>query len=164
MVLVTLSVVASVCVANLHHRTPDIHAMPRWLQKTFLETIPTVLLMQRPKVPHPIFPTGHRFSVSSEYPSNYKFVGVLSLSFLILNSSTYQERKNSEKPDDGKTVFTVDHIPILSGRLRSEEYIAKKLKPKKVKIAREDTIYGSFSSISSATSSFNERRISKLRL
>lgn len=83
MVLVTLSVVASVCVANLHHRTPTIHAMPRWLQKTFLETIPTVLLMQRPKVPHPIFPTGHRFSVSSEYPSNYKFSCVL---FIFVNA------------------------------------------------------------------------------
>lgn len=72
MVLVSLSVVCSVCIANVHHRTPEIHQMPMWLRKVFLTILPKVLLMTRPTVPKPIFPTGHRFSISTDYPHQYK--------------------------------------------------------------------------------------------
>ena len=72
MVLVSLSVVCSVCIANVHHRTPEIHQMPKWLQNIFLRQLPTLLLMERPDVRKPIFPTGHRFSISTDYPNQYK--------------------------------------------------------------------------------------------
>ena len=48
MVLVTLSIVASVCVLNIHHRSPSTHLMPVWMKSVFLEKLPRMLKMERP--------------------------------------------------------------------------------------------------------------------
>lgn len=48
MVLVTFSIVTSVCVLNVHHRSPSTHHMPNWVNRIFLVTLPTFLLMRRP--------------------------------------------------------------------------------------------------------------------
>lgn len=48
MVLVTFSIVTSVCVLNVHHRTPSTHHMPAWVQRFFLHQLPVFLLMRRP--------------------------------------------------------------------------------------------------------------------
>ena len=44
MVLVSLSVICSVAIANVHHRIPEIHQMPIWLQRIFLEKLPIPIL------------------------------------------------------------------------------------------------------------------------
>ncbi|XP_060116242.1 neuronal acetylcholine receptor subunit beta-4 [Heteronotia binoei] len=49
MVLVTFSIVTSVCVLNVHHRSPSTHAMPPWVKVVFLEKLPNFLFMQRPE-------------------------------------------------------------------------------------------------------------------
>ncbi|XP_078473324.1 neuronal acetylcholine receptor subunit beta-4-like [Lampetra planeri] len=49
MVLVTFSIVTSVCVLNVHHRSPSTHTMPNWVKKVFLHKLPMILFMQRPK-------------------------------------------------------------------------------------------------------------------
>ncbi|XP_051901765.1 neuronal acetylcholine receptor subunit beta-2-like [Pristis pectinata] len=49
MVLVTFSIVASVCVLNVHHRSPATHAMPPWVRDVFLHRLPTLLLMRQPQ-------------------------------------------------------------------------------------------------------------------
>ncbi|XP_032806244.1 neuronal acetylcholine receptor subunit beta-4-like isoform X2 [Petromyzon marinus] len=49
MVLVTFSIVTSVCVLNVHHRSPSTHTMPNWVKKVFLHKLPMLLFMQRPK-------------------------------------------------------------------------------------------------------------------
>ena len=49
MVLVTLSIVASVCVLNIHHRSPSTHAMPTWMRSLFLDRLPKILKMDRPE-------------------------------------------------------------------------------------------------------------------
>ncbi|XP_054858468.1 neuronal acetylcholine receptor subunit beta-4 [Eublepharis macularius] len=49
MVLVTFSIVTSVCVLNVHHRSPSTHAMPPWVKVIFLERLPKFLFMQRPE-------------------------------------------------------------------------------------------------------------------
>lgn len=49
MVLVTFSIVTSVCVLNVHHRSPTTHTMAPWVKVVFLEKLPTILFMQQPR-------------------------------------------------------------------------------------------------------------------
>ncbi|XP_056428932.1 neuronal acetylcholine receptor subunit beta-4 isoform X2 [Hyla sarda] len=49
MVLVTFSIVTSVCVLNVHHRSPSTHTMPQWVKNCFLEKLPAFLFMKRPE-------------------------------------------------------------------------------------------------------------------
>ncbi|XP_077419497.1 neuronal acetylcholine receptor subunit beta-4 [Vanacampus margaritifer] len=48
MVLVTFSIITSVCVLNVHHRSPSTHTMPPWVKVIFLVKLPTLLFMRRP--------------------------------------------------------------------------------------------------------------------
>uniref|UniRef100_A0A672KUF0 Neuronal acetylcholine receptor subunit beta-2 n=1 Tax=Sinocyclocheilus grahami TaxID=75366 RepID=A0A672KUF0_SINGR len=48
MVLVTFSIVTSVCVLNVHHRSPTTHTMPPWVKLVFLNKLPALLFMQQP--------------------------------------------------------------------------------------------------------------------
>ncbi|XP_052044258.1 neuronal acetylcholine receptor subunit beta-4 [Apodemus sylvaticus] len=60
MVLVTFSIVTTVCVLNVHHRSPSTHTMASWVKECFLHKLPTFLFMKHPglevspaRVPHP---------------------------------------------------------------------------------------------------------------
>jgi len=48
MVLNTVSVLASVVVLNIHHRTPNTHVMPEKFRQLFISNLPKWLNMQRP--------------------------------------------------------------------------------------------------------------------
>ncbi|KAM8862701.1 neuronal acetylcholine receptor subunit alpha-4-like isoform 2-T2 [Spinachia spinachia] len=48
MVFVTLSIVITVFVLNVHHRSPQTHSMPHWVRRVFLDMVPRVLFMKRP--------------------------------------------------------------------------------------------------------------------
>ncbi|XP_015198908.2 neuronal acetylcholine receptor subunit beta-4 [Lepisosteus oculatus] len=48
MVLVTFSIITSVCVLNIHHRSPSTHTMPPWVKVVFLDKLPALLFMKRP--------------------------------------------------------------------------------------------------------------------
>lgn len=48
MVLVTFSIVSTVSVLNVHHRSPSTHHMPDWVKRIFLTRLPTFLLMRHP--------------------------------------------------------------------------------------------------------------------
>lgn len=48
MVLVTFSIVSTVSVLNVHHRSPSTHHMPDWVRRIFLVRLPTFLLMRHP--------------------------------------------------------------------------------------------------------------------
>ncbi|XP_025904270.1 neuronal acetylcholine receptor subunit beta-2 [Nothoprocta perdicaria] len=49
MVLVTFSIVTSVCVLNVHHRSPTTHTMPPWVRALFLRRLPPLLFMKQPR-------------------------------------------------------------------------------------------------------------------
>ncbi|XP_056134059.1 neuronal acetylcholine receptor subunit beta-4 [Lampris incognitus] len=49
MVLVTFSIITSVCVLNVHHRSPSTHTMPSWVKLVFLVKLPALLFMRRPQ-------------------------------------------------------------------------------------------------------------------
>ncbi|XP_029452072.1 neuronal acetylcholine receptor subunit alpha-2 isoform X3 [Rhinatrema bivittatum] len=48
MIFVTLSIVITVFVLNVHHRSPSTHKMPFWVRTIFLDFIPRWLFMRRP--------------------------------------------------------------------------------------------------------------------
>ncbi|AWP12077.1 putative neuronal acetylcholine receptor subunit alpha-3-like [Scophthalmus maximus] len=48
MIFVTLSIVITVFVLNVHYRTPMTHTMPEWVRAVFLRVLPRVMLMRRP--------------------------------------------------------------------------------------------------------------------
>uniref|UniRef100_A0A3Q3AEM8 Cholinergic receptor nicotinic alpha 6 subunit n=1 Tax=Kryptolebias marmoratus TaxID=37003 RepID=A0A3Q3AEM8_KRYMA len=48
MIFVTLSIVITVFVLNVHYRTPMTHTMPEWVRRVFLGVLPRVMLMRRP--------------------------------------------------------------------------------------------------------------------
>ncbi|XP_010224003.1 PREDICTED: neuronal acetylcholine receptor subunit alpha-2 [Tinamus guttatus] len=54
MIFVTLSIIITVFVLNVHHRSPSTHKMPRWVRSFFLNFIPRWLFMKRP----PALPPG----------------------------------------------------------------------------------------------------------
>ncbi|KAJ8247951.1 hypothetical protein GJAV_G00252480 [Gymnothorax javanicus] len=49
MIFVTLSIVITVFVLNVHYRTPKTHTMPRWVRGVFLGFLPKVMFMTRPE-------------------------------------------------------------------------------------------------------------------
>lgn len=48
MIFVTLSIVITVFVLNVHYRTPMTHTMPGWVRSVFLKGLPRIMLMRRP--------------------------------------------------------------------------------------------------------------------
>uniref|UniRef100_A0A8D0G1H5 Cholinergic receptor nicotinic alpha 4 subunit n=1 Tax=Sphenodon punctatus TaxID=8508 RepID=A0A8D0G1H5_SPHPU len=48
MIFVTLSIIITVFVLNVHHRSPRTHTMPDWVRKVFLDVVPRLLFMKRP--------------------------------------------------------------------------------------------------------------------
>ncbi|XP_041860992.1 neuronal acetylcholine receptor subunit alpha-2-like [Melanotaenia boesemani] len=48
MVFVTLSIIITVFVLNVHHRSPQTHSMPHWVRRVFLDLVPRILFMKRP--------------------------------------------------------------------------------------------------------------------
>ncbi|XP_077007952.1 neuronal acetylcholine receptor subunit alpha-6 isoform X2 [Tamandua tetradactyla] len=48
MIFVTLSIVVTVFVLNIHYRTPATHTMPEWVKTVFLQLLPQILMMRRP--------------------------------------------------------------------------------------------------------------------
>ncbi|XP_056099967.1 neuronal acetylcholine receptor subunit alpha-3 [Rhinichthys klamathensis goyatoka] len=48
MIFVTLSIVITVFVLNVHYRTPKTHTMPGWVRRVFLGLLPRVMFMTRP--------------------------------------------------------------------------------------------------------------------
>ncbi|NXA16766.1 ACHA2 protein, partial [Sapayoa aenigma] len=48
MIFVTLSIVVTVFVLNVHHRSPGTHSMPAWVRRLFLEAVPGWVCMRRP--------------------------------------------------------------------------------------------------------------------
>ncbi|XP_014669393.1 PREDICTED: acetylcholine receptor subunit alpha-like 1, partial [Priapulus caudatus] len=49
MLLVTASICTTICVLNVHFRSPSTHTMGPWTKKIFLEILPAILFIKRPK-------------------------------------------------------------------------------------------------------------------
>ena len=49
MILVTCSIIVTVFVLNIHFRSPSTHVMSPWIQELFLNVLPRLLFMRRPR-------------------------------------------------------------------------------------------------------------------
>ncbi|KAF7699321.1 neuronal acetylcholine receptor subunit alpha-3 [Silurus meridionalis] len=73
MIFVTLSIVITVFVLNVHYRTPKTHSMPRWVRHVFLSLLPRIMFMTRPERgpgKHKSFRASHR-SCSLHPPNTF---------------------------------------------------------------------------------------------
>ena len=59
MVMVTLSIIITVVVLNVHHRVPSTHTMPGWVKTVFLNYLPKLLLMKQPEKQDNNAPSGY---------------------------------------------------------------------------------------------------------
>ncbi|XP_075249150.1 neuronal acetylcholine receptor subunit alpha-3-like isoform X2 [Convolutriloba macropyga] len=59
MVMVTLSIIITVVVLNVHHRVPSTHTMPNWVKTVFLNYLPKLLLMKQPEKQDSNAPSGY---------------------------------------------------------------------------------------------------------
>ncbi|CAF1168825.1 unnamed protein product [Rotaria sp. Silwood1] len=66
MILVTLSIVVTVTVLNIHFRSPLTHQMPPWVRRVFLQVLPKLLWMRRPKTIVPL-----QYQQQSTYYTNH---------------------------------------------------------------------------------------------
>jgi hypothetical protein len=51
LILVNLSILLTIFILNLHHRKPNTHKMPRWMKRLFIDIMPKLLMIERPKIP-----------------------------------------------------------------------------------------------------------------
>jgi len=56
MVLVSLSIIVTVVVLNVHFRSPSTHTMAPWVQRMFLVLLPRLLCMRRPSINRDLTP------------------------------------------------------------------------------------------------------------
>jgi nicotinic acetylcholine receptor len=50
LILVNLSILLTIFILNLHHRKPNIHKMPYWMKRVFIDILPKLLMIQRPQI------------------------------------------------------------------------------------------------------------------
>uniref|UniRef100_A0A668AI67 Cholinergic receptor nicotinic beta 4 subunit n=1 Tax=Myripristis murdjan TaxID=586833 RepID=A0A668AI67_9TELE len=108
MVLVTFSIITSVCVLNVHHRSPSTHTMPSWVKLIFLVKLPALLFMRRP----------HNSSARQSYPVPSKTGTNMSSSYLpssFTSTQDLRQRSSSDWAADVKEAvdgvrFVADHM------------------------------------------------------
>ncbi|KAJ8337772.1 hypothetical protein SKAU_G00367380 [Synaphobranchus kaupii] len=146
MVLVTFSVILSVVVLNLHHRSPNTHHMPLWVRKIFIHLLPSYLGLLRPKTETPLSLQSQRREapmavsrVADEY-----FIRKPNTNFLFPSPNRYQPegmctdmRKFIEGPSHYLTL-----PPELKSAIQAITYIAEQLQAEKdYEALREDWQY-----------------------
>uniref|UniRef100_A0A671P189 Neuronal acetylcholine receptor subunit alpha-3-like n=1 Tax=Sinocyclocheilus anshuiensis TaxID=1608454 RepID=A0A671P189_9TELE len=104
MIFVTLSIVITVFVLNVHYRTPKTHTMPGWVRKVFLGLLPWVMFMTRPEKDEASSKTAPGFLWS---PCSSSEDAIESVKYIAQN----MRLQNEAKEDDWKYVaMVIDRI------------------------------------------------------
>lgn len=95
MILVTLSIMITVCVLNVHFRSPSTHKMSPWVKEVFLNWMPRALLMRRTPYSTP------------DYDDNYLDSGCTNeIDFSFRDSISDYPLDLKESPDGFESVTT----------------------------------------------------------
>jgi len=128
MILVTLSIVVTVVVLNIHFRSPLTHKMPPWVRRVFLHVLPKLLWMRRPKSIDPIhyhMSSIHRSPMKQSNRPTTTTTTAAGRNFVVplLNSSPYQIRKTQTRLLDDYD-YDQDGIEILedNNEIKQTEY------------------------------------------
>jgi nicotinic acetylcholine receptor len=123
MILVTLSIVVTVIVLNIHFRSPLTHKMPPWVRRVFLQVLPKLLWMRRPKNIEP-FQVHQRNRIKSQTTSNI-LVPLIDhkreMSTYLANGGNYDHDENSTSlyPNEIKKAF--DGLKCIAANMRQED-------------------------------------------
>ncbi|XP_067313436.1 neuronal acetylcholine receptor subunit beta-2 isoform X2 [Pseudorasbora parva] len=132
MVLVTFSIVTSVCVLNVHHRSPSTHTMPKWVKYYFLARVPAFLFMRRPgdSNKQEKFRRKHQQCPSSDHPVKSELEETDSTFFVNEESAKHIGWRSGEL--QGSTEFrkriAVKCSADMEEAVKGVRYIADKLK------------------------------------
>ncbi|CAI5791546.1 acetylcholine receptor subunit beta [Podarcis lilfordi] len=133
MSLVTLSVILSVVVLNLHHRSPNTHEMPFWVRQIFIHTLPRYLGLRRPKPetllkPAPPHPKQETVVKSNRRTDEY-FIRTPAYDFLFPKPNRFQPEAfptDMKKYIDGPS-HCIALPPDLKAAMDAITYIAEQL-------------------------------------
>ncbi|EHB04483.1 Acetylcholine receptor subunit beta [Heterocephalus glaber] len=134
MILVTFSVILSVVVLNLHHRSPHTHQMPLWVRQIFIHKLPLYLGLKRPKPERDQLPEPpHSFSTGSGWGrgTDEYFIRKPRSNFLFPKPNRFQPELSA--PDlrrfiHGPNRAVVGLPPELREAVSSISYIARQLR------------------------------------
>ncbi|MBN3303039.1 ACHB protein, partial [Amia calva] len=130
MILVTFSVILSVVVLNLHHRSPSTHDMPQWVRKIFIHTLPRYLGMQRPRPEDPLDqpPKKENSSRPSDRrPADEYFIRKINPELILPWNSRRDSTVQLQKYIDGQS-YCLILPPDLKSAIAAVTYMADQLK------------------------------------
>uniref|UniRef100_A0A3B3VCZ3 Cholinergic receptor nicotinic alpha 3 subunit n=1 Tax=Poecilia latipinna TaxID=48699 RepID=A0A3B3VCZ3_9TELE len=117
MIFVTLSIVITVFVLNVHYRTPKTHTMPCWVRHVFLGLLPKVMFMTRPeRDPEKVTVAG---SVETIHPRTCA----------VHSSGTLQKQHKPQALSlDGGVMSLLPLSPEVREAIESVKYIAENMR------------------------------------
>ncbi|XP_028660432.1 neuronal acetylcholine receptor subunit alpha-6 [Erpetoichthys calabaricus] len=155
MIFVTLSIVITVFVLNVHYRTPMTHTMPEWVRSVFLCILPRIMLMRRPMDQPPMKSSNkkRKNSMSHSGSKNCMEFGESKLS-TEQKKCPCQHSKEHTEPDSSKlsrqlnpqplnTVVAFSVVsPEIKQAIESVKYIAENMRSQnKAKEVEDDWKY-----------------------
>ncbi|CAF3536330.1 unnamed protein product [Rotaria socialis] len=93
MILVTLSILVTVVVLNVHFRSPSTHQMPTWVRRVFLHVLPKLLLVRRPKSINPL--DLHLATMNRNRIKQSNRMTAINFELPLVNLGRYQIRKKN---------------------------------------------------------------------
>ncbi|XP_076149012.1 neuronal acetylcholine receptor subunit alpha-3 [Alosa pseudoharengus] len=125
MIFVTLSIVITVFVLNVHYRTPKTHTMPQWVRGVFLGVLPRVMFMTRPErnpqrfssqqghflPPAPLPPPPYPCTLHSSSASSSAASSTLNPSFLQHQQQQEQQQQQQQQQQQLKQMTLPASLP-----------------------------------------------------
>ncbi|CAF3569709.1 unnamed protein product, partial [Rotaria sp. Silwood2] len=132
MILVTLSIVVTVTVLNIHFRSPLTHKMPPWVRRVFLQVLPKLLWMRRPKTVDPL-----QYQQSTFYTNHMKKHSTTKFIVPLLHTKSYKKNQfNKRLLNDGNCdQDMIENLDDENDLRQSEQSNQSSLYPNEIKKA-----------------------------